>query len=74
MMIRITLDIIDSVTTNSIILLVFLPMILSLILLSVDLVLWQIIGKEIVEISSEDIIVIHTGRILNTKELFRSHP
>lgn len=69
MTIRMTLDIIDSVTTNGIILLVFLPIILLLILLAVDLVLWQIIGKEIVEISSEDITVIHTGRIFKYKKV-----
>ena len=69
MTIRIALDIIDSVTTNGIILLVFLPIILLLILLAVDLVLWQIIGKEIVEISSEDITVIHTGRIFKYKKV-----
>ncbi len=55
-------------STNSKVLLFFTPVLLLLNVAAVDLVLWQIIGKEIVEISDDGIKVSHKGRVFCYKK------
>jgi len=55
-------------STNSKVLLFFTPVLLLLDVAAVDLVLWQIIGKEIVEISGNGITVSHKGRVFCYKK------
>ncbi len=69
MTVAMMLTVLDSTKLNSYIMLIFVPLILSLIVWAIDLVLWQIIGKEIVEITPEDITVRHRGRIFKYNKI-----
>lgn len=68
MIVAMTLTILDSTKPNAKVMLFFIPFIILLVIGAVDLVVWQIAGREIVEISSEGISVKHKGRIFRYRK------
>ena len=59
----ITKTIVNSTEPSDMLMLIFVPVLIFLIVWSLDLVLWQITGKETVEITKEGLKVSHSGRV-----------
>lgn len=56
-------DIIKPTESGSKVMLILVPLLLCLVVWSLDLILWQITGKETVEITKEGLKVSHSGRV-----------
>lgn len=67
MVVVITTTIIKSTEYSAWLMLILVPIITCLIVWSLDLILWQITGKETVELTKEGLKVTHSGRVFRYK-------
>ena len=66
--VQITCAIIDSDGSGFKVKLLFIPALILLVAWALDLILWQITGKEILEFTEEGIMVSHSGRVFRYKK------